>query len=150
MSMWECLIAGIYSDPKNILIVPSQHRSRWSQVWPVRNCNVLTVEGVVLRTVVEFRFYTRADFKAKIGRDRKIAAVKKRVYVGPEQHTIIGTVGATFPIRPDMGSLENVQDVRRGNRAAASVCVGHDDSKRPLPQSRKNQLGSPVPRRICS
>jgi hypothetical protein len=106
-----------------------------------RKIDSLIVESVVDLPVAPIFIESSTNSKPQIGRYGYVASIEQRVYVRAQQETIAYEVLSSLGHRLDVRSLKHWQRVLARNGTLPIVCIGHEDSETPLPQTAARKHG---------
>src|SRR3989338_1861439 len=112
--------------------------------------NGLAMKMIIGLSVVEIVFEPVTDFEPIIGRYGHVAPVKQFVNVRTKKDPVCHVMFTGLRIRPDVRRFENGEGMFRRDRTGASITLGHDDSKKSLPQARPKVRDLAVSRFVVS
>src|SRR5277367_4929250 len=100
----------------------------------------MTMERVVVPSIVELFPDAPADFEAQVWGHCYVAGVEQAMNVATQEKSVGCLVRAAVTIGTDMGSLQGWQCPLLGDRAAPPVNVGDQDPERPLSEAGMNEV----------
>src|SRR5581483_7048963 len=96
-----CAAAGLLAEI-DLAVMPSQEIGRWAVLCRCgQHPQRLPVVGVILASVLELILDSTTDLHPQVLRDGQITAVKQRVQVFTEKHSVADQVRAGLRARPD-------------------------------------------------
>src|SRR2546426_5586319 len=100
---------------------------------------VSALQSVVVPPILELLANPSAYFDVVIRRHCEVALVKQSVKVSPEEEPILHPMLATLGVGPNMSGFKSGERLLACNGASAFVGIGHDETKRALPESTPYQ-----------
>ena len=128
------------SPSETMFVVPGQGIGIGAPV-RLRGCvNGMTMERVVVPSILELFADAPANLKSQVWRYRDVAGVEQAMNVATQEKPVGCLVRAAVTVGADMGGLQGWQCPLLGDRAAPLVNVGDQDPERPLPEAGTNEV----------